>query len=183
MHERVDRLSGADGFALMEVMIAAGLVIAVAVGVSQVSAAAARAGHAARARTFAAVLAAQKMEQLRSLTWTRSRPGAGVSVPVSDVSTDLSTDPPTGAGPGLSASPVGTLESNVPLYADYLDGAGAWVGHGATPPAAAVYIRRWSVQRLASNPDDILVLQVIVTTTAATSAHDSRLVSVLTRKP
>ena len=158
--------------------------IAVAVGVSQVSAAAARASHAARARTFAAVLAAQKMEQLRSLTWTRARIGTtGASIPVSDVSTDLSTDPATSAGPGLSPSPAGTLDSNVPLYADYLDGAGAWVGRGAAPPPAAVYIRRWAVQPLASDPDDILVLQVIVTTAAAASAHESVLVSVLTRKP
>ena len=183
MHERADRLRGSNGFALMEVMIAAGLLIAVAVGVSQVSAAAARASRAARARTFAAVLAAQKMEQLRSLTWTRVRIGpAGPSVPVSDVSTDLSTDPATADGPGLSPSPAGTLDSNVPHYADYLDGAGAWVGRGAAPPPAAVYIRRWAVQPLPSQPDDILVLQVIVTTTAE-ATHQSRLVSVLTRKP
>ena len=84
MHERADlrgfRLQAegeSAGFALMEVMIAAGLLIAVAVGVSQVSAAAVRASHAARARTFAAVLAAQKMEQLRSLTWTRARDRPG----------------------------------------------------------------------------------------------------------
>jgi hypothetical protein len=183
------RCGGAAGFALLEVMIAACLLVAVAVGVSQISATAVRASHAARARTMAAVLAAQKMEQLRSLRWSRARIGA-VSVPVSDVSTDLSSDPPTGEGRGLLRSPAGTLDSNVPLYVDYLDGAGTWVGRGETPPAAAVYIRRWAVQPLESDPGDILVLQVIVTTLRGTRGettmrmpHESHLVSVVTRRP
>ena len=102
---------------------------------------------------------------------------------VSDVTTDLSSEPPTGAGRGLLPSPAGTLDSNAALYADYLDAAGTWVGRGATPPGTAVYIRRWAVQPLESDPDDVLVLQVIVTTTARTAVHESRLVSVLTRKP
>jgi hypothetical protein len=190
MRERTDCRGGAEGFALAEVMIAAGLLVAVAVGVSQVSAAAVRASHAARARTVAAVLAAQKMEQLRSLRWSRARIGTpAVSVRASDVSTDLSSDPPTGAGRGLLPSPAGTLDSNVPFYVDYLDAAGTWVGCGATPPGTAVYVRRWAVQPLESDPDDILVLQVIVTTsrtraeTARAIAYESRLVSVLTRRP
>ena len=174
----------AAGFALVEVLMAACLVITVAVAVSQISAAAVRASYAARVRTLAAMLAAQKMEQLRSLRWSRTRIGTpAVSVPVSDVSTDLSSDPPTDAGRGLSPSPAGTLDSNVPFYVDYLDAGGTWVGHGATPPGAAVYVRRWAVQPLESDPDDILVLQVIVTTTADAVAHQARFVSVLTRKP
>ena len=184
MREREDRHRTVAGFALVEVLIAAGLLIVVAVGVSQVSAAAVRASHAARARTMAAVLAAQKMEQLRSLTWSRTLVGSpGVTVPVSDVSTDVSSDPPTGSGRGLLPSPAGTLDENVPFYVDYLDGAGAWAGRGATPPATAVYVRRWAVQPLDSDPADILVLQVIVTTTAAPTTHESRLLSVLTRRP
>ena len=130
------------------------------------------------------MLAAQKMEQLRSLRWTRTRTGTpAVSVPASDLSTDLSSDPPTSAGRGLSPSPAGTLDSNVPPYVDYLDAAGVWVGRGASPPGTAVYVRRWAVQPLESDPDDILLLQVIVTTTAAANTHESRLVSVLTRRP
>jgi hypothetical protein len=129
------------------------------------------------------VLAAQKMEQLRSLRWTRTRIGtSAVSVAASDRSTDLSSDPPTAAGRGLSPSPAGTLESNIPPYVDYLDAAGAWVGRGATSPHTGVYVRRWAVQPLESDPDDILLLQVVVTTTGA-STHESRLVSVLTRRP
>jgi hypothetical protein len=172
------------GFALVEVMMAACLLIAVAVGASQLSAVAVRATYAARARTMAAVLAAQKMEQLRSLRWTRVWTGTSpVSVRVSDITTDLSSEPPSGAGRGLLPSPAGTLDSSAASYADYLNAAGAWVGHGVTPPETAVYIRRWAIQPLESNPDDVLVLQVVVTTTARSHAHESRLVSVLTRKP
>jgi hypothetical protein len=189
--ERTDRRGGAAGFALLEVMMAACLLIAVAAGVSQLSATAVRASHTARARTMAALLAAQKMEQLRSLKWSRTRIGTpAVSVPVSDLSTDLSSDPPTGGGRGLLPSPAGTLDANVPLYVDYLDAAGTWAGRGATPPGSAVYVRRWAVQPLERDPDDILVLQVIVTTSRSTGAetaqtipYEARLVSVLTRRP
>jgi type II secretory pathway pseudopilin PulG len=184
VREQTDRRAGQDGFALVEVLVAAGLLIAVAVGLSQVSAAAMRASHAARVRTFAAVLASQKMEQLRSLKWSRARIGTpAVLVSASDTSTDLSRDPPTDDGRGLLPSPAGTLESNVPFYVDYLDGSGAWTGRGGSPPATAVYVRRWAVQPLESYPDDILVLQVVVTTISFTTAHESRLVSVLTRRP
>jgi type II secretory pathway pseudopilin PulG len=182
--EHTDRRRGRDGFALVEVLVAAGLLVAVAVGLSQVSAAAIRASHAARARTFAAVLASQKMEQLRSLKWSRARIGTpAVLVSASDTSTDLSRDPPTDDGRGLLPSPAGTLESNVPFYVDYLDGSGAWAARGARPPATAVYVRRWAVRPLESHPDDILVLQVVVNTTSFATAHESRLVSVLTRRP
>ncbi len=184
MRESPDCRDGAAGFALVEVMMAACVLVAVAIGVAHISAIAIRASHDARARTVAAVLAAQKMEQLRSLKWSRAWIGTpAVSVPVSDVSTDLSSDPPTAAGRGLSRSPAGTLDSNVPLYVDYLDAAGTWAGRGATPPDTAVYVRRWAIQPLEADADDILVLLVFVTTTAGSVAHQSRLVSVLTRKP
>ena len=39
------------------------------------------------------------------------------------------------SGPGLSASPAGTLATNTPRYVDYLDDAGRWVGNDTTPPA------------------------------------------------
>ena len=180
MLERADRREGEAGFALVEVLIAAGLLIAIAVGLSQVSAASMRGSRAARVRTFAAVLAAQKMEQLRSLRWTRA-PGAGL--PVSDTSTDVSSEPPTEDGRGLLSSPPGSLDANVPFYVDYLDGAGRWTGRGAVPPANAVYVRRWAIQPLDSDPGDILVLQVIVATTVPGAAHEARLLSVLARRP
>ena len=48
---------------------------------------------------------------------------------------------------------------------------GAWVGTGATPPATAVYIRRWSIQPLPTNPNNTLVIQVLVTPVANEAAR------------
>jgi hypothetical protein len=45
---------------------------------------------------------------------------------------------------------------------DYLDAYGAWVGTGAAPPVGAVYVRRWSVEPLPTNPNNTLVFQVLV---------------------
>ena len=174
------------GFALLEVLITAGLVIAVAAGASHILAIAVRASHGARVRTIASMLAAEKIEQLRSLAWshvTTSDPA--ISISFSDFTTDLSNDPATDSGPGLLASPPGTLEANVAGYVDYLDGAGRRVGAGGLPPATAVYIRRWAVRPLASDPENILVFQVVVATRApagVNSPESVRLLGIEARK-
>ena len=132
------------------------------------------------------------MEQLRALTWGFDTAGQGL--PVSDTSTNLSVDPPAPNGPGLNPSPANSLERNTIGYVDYLNAFGVHVGNGATPPEDAVYIRRWSIQPLPTNPNNTLVLQVLVTaradeagrrTTAGPrqrAAGDALLVSVKTRK-
>ena len=174
------------GFALLEVLITAGIVVAIAAGASQIVAIAIRASHEAHVRTMTTMLAAGKMEQLRSLTWTHTATGSpAISMSTSDVSTDLSSEPATDEGPGLLPSPGGTLDANVPYYVDYLDGEGHWLGRGAPPPESAVYVRRWAVEPLASDPENILVFQVIVTTRArggAMSPDAARLVSIEARK-
>jgi hypothetical protein len=104
---------------------------------------------------------------------------------VSDVTTDLSNDPATDDGNGLLASPPGTLNSSIDGYVDYLDGAGRWVGRGGSVPATAVYIRRWTVRPIASNPDDLMVLEVVVGTRgpSGTILSDAvRLVTIEARK-
>lgn len=103
----------------------------------------------------------QKLEQLRALRWALA---ADSGLPDADESTDSSTEPATSSGGGLSPSPAGTLAANIPGYVDYLDARGGWVGTGATPPGGAVFIRRWSIGRLPADPEDTLVLQVLVTT-------------------
>jgi hypothetical protein len=77
---------------------------------------------------------------------------------------------------------------------DFLDGGGNWVGTGSRPPASAVYIRRWSIQPLPTNPNNTLVIQVLVTPvtselarvesafTRTRMAGDALLVTVRTRK-
>jgi hypothetical protein len=174
------------------VLVAMLLLVAIAVGVAQLIGIAARAGRAAREQTSATILAAAKIEQLRSLAWAYD-PGPGAPpMPRTDLSANLSVDPPGDGGPGLAASPPGTLSHSVPPYVDYLDDQGAWVGNGSTPPTGAVFIRRWAVRSLPADPSRTLVLSALVTTVAqdrarsgpwaARSGTEALLVMVVTRK-
>jgi prepilin-type N-terminal cleavage/methylation domain-containing protein len=153
---------GEHGFTLVEVLVAMVIVTCGALGVAELVTVAVRAAQAARSLTSCTMLAVQKMEQLKALTWSFAGDEVD-SPPVGDVSTDLSYEPATGGGRGLSASPAGALERNTPGYVDFLDADGRWVGTGATPPGAAVFIRRWSVEPLPAAPDDTRMLQVLVT--------------------
>jgi prepilin-type N-terminal cleavage/methylation domain-containing protein len=58
------------GFALLEVIVAAALLVALAAGVSRIVAAAIREGLASRLRAVATIAAADKSEELRSLPLT-----------------------------------------------------------------------------------------------------------------
>jgi prepilin-type N-terminal cleavage/methylation domain-containing protein len=172
------------GFTLIEVLIAIGILVMAAVSLAQLLILATRATRAGREQTSASILAAAKMDQLRSLTWTTD---------ASDLSTNLS-HPALGAdGPGLSASPADTLTSNILSFVDYLDDGGSWVGNGIEPPGNATFIRRWAVIPLPADPDRTLLLQVLVTTVALERTRspgpwngrmgpEALLVSVRTRK-
>jgi hypothetical protein len=168
-----------------------------ALGVAQLFAIAIKANLASKHQTTTAVLAVQKMEQLRGLTWGYVEGPNGVAgAAVTDLTTNLAVDPPDATGTGLRPSPAGTLDTNVAGFVDYLDALGTWVGTGASPPVKTVYIRRWSIEPMPSNPNDTLVLQVRVisartearkstaTVTAATRRleDDTSLVSVKTRR-
>ena len=119
------------------------------------------ASAAARGQTSTTMLAEQKLEQIRSLTWGFDTNGEGL--PVSDTTSDLTAYPSTQNGSGLNPSPADSLERNSTGFVDFVDAGGAWVGTGDTPPGAAVYIRRWSIQPLPTNPNNTLVIQVLVT--------------------
>lgn len=140
--------------------------------------------------TFAAVLAQQKMEQLRSLTWGFDALG----LPTSDTTTDTTVVPEAAVGgTGLSPSPVNTLQQNTIGYVDYLDARGKSLGGTTTAvPNNAVYIRRWMIEPLPTNPNNTIVIQVLVTRhrdrgTADTGnvvrlPDEARIISVKTRK-
>jgi prepilin-type N-terminal cleavage/methylation domain-containing protein len=146
------------GFTLLEVLIALLLVAVLASGLAELFLVVMLATENARHETSATALASQKVEELRSLTWTFA---GGLAV--SDMATDLSTSPHSSGGSGLATSPAGTLAMSTPGYVDYLDARGRWVGAGPALPAAARYIRRWSIDALAADPDTLLI-QVLVTT-------------------
>ena len=180
------------GFSLIEVVVAMGLLTMVSLGVAQLFAASTRVNIIARGQTSTTMLAEQKLEQIRSLTWGFDTNGEGL--PVSDTTSDLTAYPSTQTGSGLNPSPADSLEHNSTGFVDFVDAGGTWVGTGDTPPGTAVYIRRWSIQPLPTNPNNTLVIQVLVTPIANEAARlatshprvrmpgDTLLVTVKTRK-
>ena len=153
----------ARGFSLLEVLFATTVLTVALAGLAQLFAVATRANSRAKATTYAAILAQQKMEQLRNLTYAFDALG----LPRTDLDTDITVVPelPNG-GTGLQPSPAGALGANTVGYVDYLDASGKSLGGLAPkPPPGAVYIRRWSVEPLPINPDNTIVLQVLVTPT------------------
>jgi type II secretory pathway pseudopilin PulG len=182
----------AGGFSLVEVLISMGLLTAVSIGLAQLFAISGRANLTARGVTSTTAMAEQKMEQLRSMTWGFATDGTGL--PVSDTTSNLSVTPATATGSGLNPSPSNALNENVTGFCDFLDAGGNWVGTGTTAPGTAVYVRRWAIVPLPTNPNNTLILQVLVTplvnermrgtTTGARMRMpgDSLLISVKTRK-
>lgn len=149
-----------SGFALVELGIALCVLVLAITGVCTLLPVAQRAVSAGRDQTMATWLATQRLEDLRALQWSVDDAG----VPVSDMTTDLSVAPFSGGGTGLLPSPTDALDVNRPGFVDYLDQNGQWVGTGAVPPGAAVYIRRWQITADTDAPADLRLLQVLVTT-------------------
>jgi prepilin-type N-terminal cleavage/methylation domain-containing protein len=149
------------GFSLVEVLISMLILTIVSMSVAQLFAISARANLVARGATSTTTMAEQRMEQLRALMWGFAADGTGL--PLSDTTSNLSVTPATATGGGLNPSPSNSLDQNVPGYSDFLDAGGGWVGTGTTSPGNAVYIRRWSIVPLPTNPNNTLVLQVLVT--------------------
>jgi len=159
-----------DGFSLLEVMIATGIMASALVTLAQLFGLSVSSNRGAQALTYTTVLAEQKMEQLRGLEWRLGSLG----LPVTDADTDTTAaiDTPSG-GTGLSRSPADTLTSNVPGWVDYVDRFGNTLGGGANPPAKTVFVRRWSVEPLGHDPDNAIVIQVLVTPRMNRGAADS----------
>lgn len=147
------------------------LFVAIAVGVAQLTATATRAARQARDHTSAVILASAKMDQLRALDWTYDPASGAPPAERTDVTTNVSRQDYASDGPGLRASPPGTLSSSVPPYVDYLNEDGRWVGNGAEPPGNALFIRRWAVTPLPDDPRRTIVLHVLVTTVGADGAR------------
>ena len=179
-----------SGFSLAETIIATGIMAASIAGLGQLFAVSVLSNRTARNTTFASVLATQKMEQLRGLTYGFDTLG----LPLTDTSSNLAVNPlsPTG-GKGLSPSPTGALRANTDGYVDYLDVYGKTVGTGGTTiPNGTTYIRRWTIEPLPTNPNNTIVLQVLVTRSTNRGSADAgkvdrlpdeaRIITVKTRK-
>jgi type II secretory pathway pseudopilin PulG len=166
----------ASGFTLIETLFATVVTVVALVAIARLAVVATRANRGAVSSTFTVVLAAQKVEQLRSLAWTFDAAGQ----PRSDTSTDTTSPSLTSGGTGLNASPGDPLAANTVGYCDFLDDSGRSLGGGSAPPAGTAFVRRWSIGALASS-SDTLVIQVLVTPIAG-RAGESRLASIRTRK-
>jgi type II secretory pathway pseudopilin PulG len=142
MHAR----GSAEGFSLVEAMIALAIIATAFTAAVQLLMQASAANRRARLVTRAAMLAASKMEELESLTYT-----------VGDAGADVEDE-------GLSESPDGTLTDDVPDYCEWFDSAGQPLSGVARPPGAS-FVRRWSIRALEVD-GHALALQVRVATVA-----------------
>jgi type II secretory pathway pseudopilin PulG len=178
------------GFTLIEVCVATGILIAAVVALAQMFAVATKTNTSARQTTYAAVLADQKIEELRGLTWGFDTSG----LPVSDTTSNTSVSPeqPNG-GVGLTPSPAQALQQNTAGYVDFVNQFGQKLSSvDGEPPDGTVYIRRWSIEPLPTNPNNTLIIQVLATRHRARGAADegrvrrlpeeARVVTVKTRK-
>jgi prepilin-type N-terminal cleavage/methylation domain-containing protein len=178
------------GFSILEVLIATSVMTVAVAALAQLFSVSTRANNSAKSTTYASILAQQKMEQLRGLTWGFDVLG----LPMSDTTTNTTVVPESSAGgTGLSPSPDGTLGKNTAGFCDFLNKNGQWIAGGSTAPQGAYYVRRWSIEPLPTNPNNTIVLQVMVTrvggrndvdtsTTGKRVPDEARLVSVKTRK-
>jgi len=177
------------GFSLVEVLIATTLLAVSLTALAQLFAISVKNNAVAKNGTFTQILAAQKMEQLRGLTWGFDPLG----LPVSDVATDTTVSPEAATGgKGLAPSPTNTLQANTDGYVDYVDPQGNPLGGGTVIPNNTAYIRRWLIEPLPTNPNNTLIIQVLVTRrrdrgtadagSVARAPDEARLITVKTRK-
>lgn len=173
--------SAESGFSLVEVLVASVVLMVGLIAVAQMFVISTNTNREARRVTTTAIMAQQKIEQLRALAWGFDDFG----LPISDYSSNVSVTPPTSTGgSGLLPSPANALTTSTTGFVDYLDEYGAWVGTGTTPPPAAIYVRRWSIEPLPTNPNNTLVFQVAVGRIApsGSDAELARQVTIKTRK-
>ena len=182
--------SNEGGFSIVETIFATGILATAIVALAQMFAIAVTNNHNSRTGSYTTTLAEQKMEQLRGLTYGFDN----VGLPITDTTTDTAqpTETPNG-GTGLTPSPTGTLLSNTNGYVDYIDQFGNILGGGTGVRDKTVYIRRWSIDPLPTNPNNTLVIQVMVTRSRDRGLADqtgsterlkdeARIISVKTRK-
>lgn len=178
-----------SGFSLVETLVATAILATSLVSLAQLFVVATQSNAVAKNGGTTMILAQQKMEQLRGLTWGFD----SVGLPLSDTTTDTAKSPETAGGTGLLPSPANSLWANTDGYVDYISATGRSLGGGTSVPTGTAYIRRWSIDPLPTNPNNTLIIQVLVTrpqtqTQGGTQRlgtrfpEESRLVGMKTRK-
>jgi hypothetical protein len=153
------------GFALIGSLLVASLATVLLTLVQKIGQDRAAATAPARP-TLTSILAEQKLEHLRGLSWGFDDAG----VPLMDAE--------------LALSPQGALQRDTIGYVDYLDSRGFVLGGGSVAPDRTIYVRRWSIEPLKTNPDNSIVIQVAVSPHRKRdlAQGSSRLVAVRTRE-
>ena len=146
------------GAALLETLIGAAIVITVSSGAGGLLLWSTRALWSTGTQGLAMALARQKVEQLLALEWRIDIAGTRFS----DVTTSVAAEPAGDGGTGLQPTPGGTLTRNVSAYADFVDGGGRSHPAGISPPAGAVFVRRWAIAPHGLDPGDTLIITVVV---------------------
>ena len=128
---------------MIEVLVAASLVATTLVGLAHLVTVGAQRSLASRRSAGALAAAHGKLEELRAVPWTYASDGGRVN------------------GIALATSPPDSLDRDSVGFVDYLD------AFGETVPATgsdqeAEYVRRWSINQLATGDLDTLILRVCV---------------------
>jgi len=131
------RRSFASGFTLIEVTVATGLLVTIALGSAQLFVLAIRQNVAAKQQLMMSTLAADKVEELSA----------------------------SAAAGAVTPSPADALDRSVDGFVDFADGTGMAIAAGAGVPDGAMYVRRWLVTPLSPYGNSALVLVVRVTRT------------------
>jgi prepilin-type N-terminal cleavage/methylation domain-containing protein len=140
----------ADGFTLIEVLVATTLVCTAVAGLSQLGLLAMAQSLSVQRQTAALWLAQSKLEELRARSWAFDSSGLALS------------------DPALSLSPPGALTSDTPGFVDYFDRFGDVV-----PRPVSTYQRRWAITLVDPVDPDTLRLQSCVLSRAPASAGRS----------
>jgi prepilin-type N-terminal cleavage/methylation domain-containing protein len=155
-----------SGFSLLEVLIASSLLAGALVSLAQLFSLAVRSNVTSREITYAATLAAQKVEELRSLDWSFDAAGAQVS----DSVTDTSVYPERRAGgTGITAGGA-TIHANAPGYVDFVDDE----GRKRPDDDAGGYVRRWSIEPLPSDEITVVLVVSVMPARAARQGQEQR---------
>jgi len=152
----------AEGFSLLETLVAVS-VFAVGIGsLAQLIVLATHLNQRSKAVTVAALLAQEKIEQLKAVAWGTDLLGFTVT----DVTSDTAVLPEAGSGgTGLAPSPANALKENTEGYCDFADGSGRLLAGGGVPRETS-FVRRWSITALSANT---LLIQVHVLGRSQTS--------------
>lgn len=147
------------GSTLLEALIGLALIAVLLVTMAWLVAWARATTAASRRQASAMMLARSRLEELAGLEFAREPLALGGVVEITDLVTDLSGPEPNVGGRGLADSPADSLVESRAGYVDRLDSQGRWADPGGV---AAVWIRRWRIERVGAGASELALFDVVV---------------------